>query len=266
MSAEAAGSFLEFQNIHKVFNRDSVNESTVFSGFSLGVNKHQFVSIVGSNGSGKTTLLNLLCGNVPMDSGKIMLAGRDITSEPEHRRAAHIGRVFQAPDMGTSPALTIIENMSLADNKNKFFGLTGAVDRRKENYYKEKLELLHLGLENRTDQLVGTLSGGQRQALALLMCTMTPIELLVLDEHTAALDPSSSENVMELTERLVRENDRLTTLMVTHNLRFAVEHGDRLLMLHEGKAVIDVADEKKKSTGVSELLEVFNEISVECGN
>ena len=257
--------FLTFSHLRKVFNAGSVNESRVFDDFSLTVARHQFVSIVGSNGSGKTTLLNLLCGTMPLDGGTIRLDGRDITKLPEFRRAAFLGRVFQKPDKGTCPSLTILENLSLADNKNRFFGLGASVDRKRVNDYKEKLELLHLGLENRTEQLVGTLSGGQRQALALLMCTMTPIELLVLDEPTAALDPQSSENVMQLTERLV-QGSRLTTLMVTHNLRHAVEHGDRLLMMHEGRAVIDLAGAEKAATKVADLLSTFNSISVECGN
>ena len=257
--------FLTFENIQKVFNAGSVNEAGVFAGFSLAVEKGSFVSIVGSNGSGKTTLLNLLCGSVPLDGGEITLAGRSLNPMREFERARYIGRVFQAPDKGTSPALTVLENLSLADNKAQLFGLSRAVDKKRINHYKEKLELLHLSLENRTGQLVGTLSGGQRQALALLMCTMTPIELLVLDEHTAALDPTSSENVMQLTERLVKELG-VTTLMVTHNLRHAVEHGTRLLMLHEGRSVIDLDGEDKQNAAVGDLLKVFNEISVECGN
>ncbi|MDO4567009.1 MAG: ATP-binding cassette domain-containing protein [Oscillospiraceae bacterium] len=257
--------FLEFDNISKMFGAGSVNETEVFEGFSLSVKKGQFVSIVGSNGSGKTTLLNLLCGSLPPDGGEIRLDGKSLNPLKEFERARYIGRVFQAPDKGTSPALTVLENLSLADNKGGFFGLSPAVDKRRVAAYKEKLELLHLGLENRTDQLVGTLSGGQRQALALLMCTMKPVELLVLDEHTAALDPSSSENVMELTERLVKEL-KVTTLMVTHNLRYAVEHGSRLLMLHEGRSVVDIADEEKSAAEVGDLLKIFNEISVECGN
>lgn len=257
--------FLVFDDIKKVFNPESVNETEVFDGFSLSVKKGSFVSIVGSNGSGKTTLLNLLCGSVPLDGGEITLDSKSLNKLREFERARYIGRVFQAPDKGTSPALTVLENLSLADNKSGFFGLTLAVDKKRLSHYKEKLELLHLGLENRTDQLVGTLSGGQRQALALLMCTMTPVELLVLDEHTAALDPTSSENVMELTERLVDELG-VTTLMVTHNLRYAVEHGDRLLMMHEGRSVLDLEDDGKRKAEVGDLLAIFNEISVECGN
>lgn len=265
MQTDNSSSFLKFESISKTFNRDSVNEARVFDNFSLTIRKHEFVSIVGSNGSGKTTILNLLCGSFPLDGGKIVLDGNDITALKEYQRAAFIGRVFQAPDKGTCPSLTILENMSLADNKSKRFGLTMSVDRKRSDYYRQKLELLHLGLENRIEQPVGTLSGGQRQALALLMCTMTPIELLVLDEHTAALDPASSENVMQLTEALVSES-KITTLMVTHNLRHAVEHGNRLVMMHAGTAVVDFDGEKKQSTKVSDLLKVFNEISVECGN
>lgn len=256
---------VRFSRIEKTFNKDTVSQTPLFRDFSLDVKEHEFVSIVGSNGSGKTTLLNLLCGNVRPDAGHIFLRERDITGLREHQRAAHIGRVFQDPAKGTCPELTILENMSLADNKGKRFGLGAGVSRRRTDYYRSQLELLQLGLEDKMGLPVGVLSGGQRQALALLICSMTPIDLLVLDEHTAALDPKASETVMELTDRIVREK-RLTTIMVTHNLRFAVNFGSRLLMMHQGRCVIDADGARKKDYGIGDLLKVFNEISIECGN
>jgi putative ABC transport system ATP-binding protein len=183
----------------------------------------------------------------------------------EHRRAAFIGRVFQDPAKGTCPSLTVLENMSLADNKGAPYGLTRGVNRRRIDYYRSSLELLKLGLEDKLDLQVGSLSGGQRQALALLISTMAPLDLLILDEHTASLDPRSSETVMELTNRIVLEK-KVTTLMVTHNLRYAVQYGNRLIMMHNGECVIDVADDEKTNYAVPDLLKVFNEISVECGN
>ena len=265
MPENAAQSLVELKNIKKVFNAGSVNEALLFESFSFSVERGQFISVVGSNGSGKTTLLNLICGSLMPDSGTIYLNGRDITKMPEYRRLASIGRVFQNPTMGACPGLTILENMALADNKGKHYSLTPGVSKKRVDYYKHQLELLHLGLEDKINLPVGLLSGGQRQALALLISTLTPIDLLILDEHTAALDPKSSENVMELTDRFVREK-RLTAVMVTHNLRYAVEYGDRLVMMHRGSAVKDVAYHEKDACSVEDLLKLFNEISIENGN
>ncbi len=256
---------VRLEGISKTFGVGSVNEKTVFQSFSMDVREHDFVSVVGSNGSGKTTLLNILCGSVPVDEGRILFRGRDISRLKEHQRARFIGRVFQDPAKGTCGALSIFENMSLADNKGKAFNLTTGVNKKRLDEYRAMLEKLGMGLENHMNQLVGSLSGGQRQALALLVSTMTPIDLLILDEHTAALDPRSSEIVMELTERVVREK-KITTLMVTHNLRFAIEYGNRLVMMHQGEAVVDVADEAKEACSVDDLLGKFNEISIEVGN
>lgn len=253
------------QHIYKTFNKGSVNEVVLFTDFNLTIKEHEFVSVVGSNGSGKTTLLNILCGTTAIDSGKIYLRDRDIGDMKEYRRASFIGRVFQDPAKGTCSTLTILENMSLADNKGKIFGLSAGVNKRRIDYYRTQLELLHLGLEDKIDIPVGSLSGGQRQALALLISTMTPIDLLILDEHTAALDPRSSETVMELTDRIVRDKS-ITTLMVTHNLRFAVNYGDRLIMMDKGQCVIDVRGQQKDQYDISDLLRIFNEISIECGN
>lgn len=258
-------SFLVFKDICKTFNKDSLDQVTVFDHFNLTLAENEFLSIVGSNGSGKTTLLNLLCGSITPDSGSILLRGKDITAMKEYQRANFIGRVFQDPSKGTCASLTILENMSLADNKGKHFGFGFGINKKRIDYYKSRLELLHLGLENKVNQKVGTLSGGQRQALALLLSTMAPLDLLVLDEHTAALDPKSSENVMQLTESLVKEKN-LTTLMVTHNLRFSINYGSRLLMMHEGKGVVDLSAAEKDKADVDDLLKVFNQISIECGN
>jgi putative ABC transport system ATP-binding protein len=256
---------VQLEHIYKTFNKGSVNEVVLFTDFNLSVRKGEFVSIVGSNGSGKTTLLNIVCGNIGIDSGNIILRGSEIGTQKEHVRAKHIGRVFQDPAKGTCPDLTILENMSLAYNKGMPYGLTPGVNRKKKEFFREQLSLLKLGLENKTDLEVKSLSGGQRQALALLISTLTPIDLLILDEHTAALDPMSSENVMELTDLIVREK-KITTLMVTHNLKYAVEYGSRMMMMHKGGIVMDAADEQKDAYAVPDLLKMFNEISIECGN
>ncbi|MDU4976886.1 MAG: ATP-binding cassette domain-containing protein, partial [Hungatella hathewayi] len=237
----------------------------LFEDFSLTIKDRQFVSVVGSNGSGKTSMLNIICGSIPLDSGRIIIGGKDITSMPEYRRQRRIGRVYQNPAMGTCPHMTILENMALADNKGKPFNLLPGTNRQRINYYKEQLHSLGLGLEDKLHVKVGVLSGGQRQAMALLMSTMTPIEFLILDEHTAALDPKTAEVIMELTDQIVREKN-LTTIMVTHNLRYAVEYGDRLIMMHQGNAIIDCADEDKAALKVDDILDRFNEISIECGN
>ena len=256
---------LELLDITKRFNAGTVDETTVFDGFNFKVENGEFVSVIGSNGSGKTTLLNLICGSLSPDDGKILFNGKDITSVSEYKRAKMIGRVFQDPKTGTCPDLTILENMALADNKNKTFGLGKCVNKKRIEYYRTLLEQCNMGLENRLGVQVGTLSGGQRQALALIIANMTDLELLILDEHIAALDPKSSQTVMELTDRLVKKH-KITTLMVTHNLRFAVEYGSRLVMMHEGAAVMDIKGEEKENARVEDLLEVFDKISIEKGN
>lgn len=256
---------IRFEQIGKVFHAGTPDEAVLFDHFDLTVNDGAFVSIVGSNGSGKTTLLNLVCGSLQPDAGRIWLGDTDITDEPEYRRARRIGRVFQDPQMGTCGELTILENMALADNKGRPYSLGRAVNKARLDHYRELLAQCHMGLENRLHVPVGSLSGGQRQALALVIANMSDIELLILDEHTAALDPKSSETVMELTNRLVREK-QVTTLMVTHNLRFAVDYGDRLLMMHGGDTVLDLAGEAKQQATVDQLLAQFNAISIECGN
>ena len=256
---------LELQNIEKYYQGGTVNETCLFRDFSLTIPDRQFVCVIGSNGSGKTSMLNIICGSIPIDGGKVLVGGKDVTPMPEHKRHRSIGRVYQNPAMGTCPSMTILENMSMADNKGKPFDLHRCVNRKKTDEYREMLAQLGLGLEDKMGVRVGSLSGGQRQAMALLMSTMTPIECLILDEHTAALDPKTADIIMRLTDRIVREK-KLTTLMVTHNLRYALEYGDRLLMLHEGKAVLDRAGQEKQDTRLDEVLKLFNEISVECGN
>lgn len=256
---------LELQHIDKYYNPGTVNEMCLFKDFNLKINDGEFVSVVGSNGSGKTSMLNIICGSIPVDSGKILVGGRDITKKKEFMRHQNIGRVFQNPAMGTCPNMTILENMSLADNKGKTFGLKPGTNKARIEFYREQLSKLDLGLEDKLNIKVGSLSGGQRQAMALLMATMTPIEFLILDEHTAALDPKTADLIMELTNEIVKEK-HLTTIMVTHNLRYAVEYGNRLLMMHEGKAILDKGAEEKANMKVEEILDLFTEISIECGN
>lgn len=256
---------LELRNINKYYNHGTVNEMCLFENFNLTIENQQFVSVVGSNGSGKTSLLNIICGSIPLDSGSIQINGTDISNMPEHKRLRRIGRVYQNPSVGTCPNMTILENMAIADTKGKPFNLLPGTNKSRIDFYRDQLRSLGLGLEDKIHVKVGVLSGGQRQAMALLMSTMTPIEFLILDEHTAALDPKTAEIIMELTDQIVKEK-QLTTIMVTHNLRYAVEYGNRLLMMHQGNAVVDKANEEKSSLNIEYILEKFNEISIECGN
>ena len=256
---------IELKGIHKIYNAGTVNETCLFEGFNLTVQDGDFVSVVGSNGSGKTSMLNIICGSIDTDAGSILIGGKDITKEKDFKRYTRIGRVYQNPAMGTCASMTILENMALADNKGKPFGLQWGTNKKRISYYKEQLAQLGLGLEDKLEVKVGALSGGQRQAMALLMSTMTPIEFLILDEHTAALDPKTADTIMELTDKVVREK-KLTTIMVTHNLRYAVEYGNRILMMHQGKAILDKRDEEKAAVQVDDLLHIFNQISIECGN
>lgn len=251
---------LELININKNYNPGSVNELCLFKDFNLTVKDGEFVSVVGSNGSGKTSMLNIICGSIAVDSGKILINGEDITKQKDYIRQRRIGRVYQDPSKGTCPSMTILENMSIAENKGKPYNLGRGVNKAKLETYRDMLRPLNLGLEDKMGVQVGSLSGGQRQALALLMATMTPIDFLILDEHTAALDPKTAEIIMELTDQVVKEK-KVTTIMVTHNLRYAVEYGNRLIMMHEGKIIYDVSGEEKKNLKVADLLAKFEEVS-----
>ena len=256
---------LEVRDITKIYNSGSVAEQCLFDHFSLSVEEGQFVAIVGSNGSGKTSLLNLICGSIPLDGGDVLVGGKSISRLRDYQRYADMGRVYQDPSKGTAPNLTMLENLSLADNKGRPFGLSRGVNRKRIDFYRAELSGLGLGLEDKLDVKMGALSCGQRQAVALLMATMTPLQFLILDEHTAALDPKTAETIMVLTDKVVREK-RLTAMMVTHNLRYAVEYGDRILMMDRGRAVLDRAWEEKKNTSIDDILGMFNQISIECGN
>ena len=256
---------LELRDISKVYSPGSVNEHVLFRHFNLTVEDGQFISVVGSNGSGKTSMLNLICGSIPLDEGQVIIDGKDVTRVKEHRRYRTMGRVYQNPAMGTCGSMTLLENMAMADNKNRPYNITPGINRRRVDEYREMLSQLGLGLEDKLGVPVASLSGGQRQALSLLMTTLTPIEFLILDEHTAALDPKTAEIIMQLTGRIVAEK-KLTTLMVTHNLRYALEYGNRLLMMHEGHIVMDHANEEKQALKLDDILGKFNEISIECGN
>ena len=256
---------LELKGINKYYNPGTVNEMCLFRDFHLKAEEGEFLSVVGSNGSGKTSMLNLICGSIMPDAGQILIGGKDMTKEKEYKRNRKIGRVYQNPSTGTCPSMTILENMALADNKGKLYGLSRGTDRARIHYYREELARLGLGLEDKMNVKVGSLSGGQRQAMALLMSVMTPIEFLILDEHTAALDPKTAEIIMQLTDKIVKEK-KLTTMMVTHNLRYAVEYGDRLVMMHKGNVVLDIKGEDKKNVKIDDLLDEFNKISIECGN
>ena len=256
---------LEVQHITKIYNPGTEHETCLFKDFSLKIEQGSLASVVGSNGSGKTSLLNILCGSIPVEQGKILMDNADITKVKEFRRYRRMGRVYQNPAMGTCPTMNILENLSMADNKGKPFNLTRGTNKRRIEAYKAMLAPLGLGLEDKMGIPVGSLSGGQRQALALLMATMNPIDFLILDEHTAALDPKTAEIIMELTAKIVAEK-HLTTLMVTHNLRHALTYGDRLLMLHAGQVVLDRSGEEKQATQLDDILGLFNAISIECGN
>jgi ABC-type uncharacterized transport system, ATPase component len=256
---------LELRGIHKLYNPGTINEMCLFQDFNLTINKGEFVSVVGSNGSGKTSMLNIICGSIPIEAGEIFIADENITRKKEYKRNERIGRVYQSPEMGTCPSMTILENMAMADNKGQSFNLRRGTTKSQIPYYQELLSQLNLGLEDKLSTKVGSLSGGQRQAMALLMSTMTPIEFLILDEHTAALDPKTAELIMELTEKVVKEKN-LTTIMVTHNLRYALEYGNRLIMMHKGECVLDKKEAEKEKIMIDDILKMFNEISIECGN
>lgn len=251
---------LEIKEIYKTFNAGTVNEKQALKGVSLSIEDGEFVTVIGGNGAGKSTLMNAVAGTYAVDEGKIFIGGVDVTHLPEHKRAKYIGRVFQDPMMGTAATMQIEENLALAKRRGKARGLIAGITKAEREEYKELLKILDLGLEDRLTAKVGLLSGGQRQALTLLMASMVKPKLLLLDEHTAALDPKTAAKVLDATEKIV-SRDNLTTLMITHNMKDAITYGDRLIMMYEGRIVIDVRGQEKKSLTVPQLLELFSKVS-----
>ena len=247
---------LKVQNVSKTFNPGTVNEKLALDNFSITINEGDFITVIGGNGAGKSTLMNAIAGVWKVDEGTITIDGQDVTSLPEHKRAAFLGRVFQDPMMGTAATMEIQENLALANRRGLKRTLRAGISKKEIKDYKEMLKILDLGLEDRMTTKVGLLSGGQRQALTLLMATLKKPKLLLLDEHTAALDPKTAAKVLEITDKIVTR-DNLTTLMITHNMRDAIAHGNRLIMLNEGKVVLDIAGEEKKNLTVSDLLKKF---------
>ena len=253
---------LEIKEISKTFNAGTVNEKTALNGVSLTLNDGDFVTVIGGNGAGKSTLLNAVAGVWPVDQGSIFIDGVDVTHLPEYKRARYIGRVFQDPMMGTAATMQIEENLALARRRGKPRSLRPGITAAEREEYKELLKSLNLGLDDRLTDKVGLLSGGQRQALTLLMATLQKPKLLLLDEHTAALDPKTAAKVLEVTDRIIRQ-ERLTTLMITHNKRDAIAHGNRLIMLYEGRIAVDVSGEDKERLTVEDLLGMFEKVSGE---
>ena len=251
---------LEIKNIHKTFNEGTINEKKVFEGLSLTLEDGDFVTIIGGNGAGKSTMLNIVAGAYPVDEGQIIIDGTDVTKLPEFKRASYIGRVFQDPRMGTASDMWVEENMSIADSRGHRRGVRWAIRSKDREKYREQLKLLDLGLEDRLTTKMGLLSGGQRQAITLLMAAMKKPKLLLLDEHTAALDPKTAAKVLEITDKLISENG-LTALMVTHNMRDAIAHGNRIIMMNAGKIVLDIKGEEKKKLTVEALLAEFTKAS-----
>lgn len=253
---------LKVKGIYKTFNKGTINEKKALNGVDLELNEGDFVTIIGGNGAGKSTLLNSICGVFRVDCGSIVIDGVDVTRLPEHKRAKYLGRVFQDPMMGTAADMWIEENMSLAYRRGKPRGLKWAITNKERAMYKEMLSQLGLGLEDRLSSKVGLLSGGQRQALTLLMAVMQKPKLLLLDEHTAALDPKTAETVLNLSEKFIAE-ENLTAMMITHNMKDAITHGNKLIMMHEGRIIYSVSGEEKKALTVDDLLKKFADISGE---
>ncbi len=251
---------LKIENIVKIFNAGTVNEKVALNGLSLHLKDGEFCTVIGGNGAGKSTMLNAVAGVFSVDSGSILIDGVDVTKLPEHKRAKYIGRVFQDPMTGTAATMQIEENLALAKRRGKRRTLRSGITKEEREEYKELLKILDLGLEDRLTSRVGLLSGGQRQALTLLMASLVRPKLLLLDEHTAALDPKTAAKVLEATEKIV-SRDQLTTLMITHNMKDAIAHGNRLIMMKDGKIILDISGEEKKKLTVEDLLEKFNNAS-----
>lgn len=251
---------LDIKEIFKTFNPNTINEKRALQGVNLHLLPGDFVTVIGGNGAGKSTLLNCVSGAYSVDAGQILIDGVDVTHLPEHKRAKYIGRVFQDPMMGTAATMQIEENMALAARRGKARTLRAGITKAEREGYKEQLKILDLGLEERLTAKVGLLSGGQRQALTLLMATLQKPKLLLLDEHTAALDPKTAAKVLDATQRIVEQNN-LTTLMITHNMRDAITYGNRLIMMYDGRVVVDVSGEEKKKLTVEQLLNLFSKAS-----
>lgn len=256
---------LSLKNIDKEFQKGTVNSHRLFQDFSLDIEEGDFVSIIGSNGSGKSSLLNLISGSLEADRGDVIINGRKVNKDRDFVRYRSMGRVFQDTMAGTAPSMTLMENLSMADNKGKAWDLKRTLKKERRDYYKSLLAPLGLGLEDKLDIEISRFSGGQRQAAALIMATMQPIDFLLLDEHTAALDPKSADIIMDLTDRIIREKG-LSALMVTHNLRYALKYGNRLIMMHEGQIIMDCRDEEKEELVLDQVLDKFYQISIEVGN
>ena len=253
---------LELKNLYKTFNPGTINEKTALNGLSLSLKDGDFVTVIGGNGAGKSTMLNAVAGTWFVDEGQIIIDGTDVTKLPEYKRAAYLGRVFQDPMTGTAATMEIQENLALAKRRGKSRFLKPGITRQEREEYRELLKILGLGLEDRLTSKVGLLSGGQRQALTLLMATLQKPKLLLLDEHTAALDPKTAAKVLEITETIVNR-DHLTTLMITHNMKDAIKHGNRLIMMMDGKIILDIEGEEKKKLTVRDLLAQFERASGE---
>ena len=251
---------LQIKNVFKTFNPGTVNEKVALKGLELHLKEGDFVTVIGGNGAGKSTMLNCVAGVYPVEEGQILIDGIDVTRLPEYKRAKFIGRVFQDPMMGTAATMQIEENLALAARRGKPRTLRPGITKAEREYYKEQLKILDLGLEDRLTAKVGLLSGGQRQALTLLMATLQQPKLLLLDEHTAALDPKTAGKVLDATQRIV-EKSGLTTLMITHNMRDAISYGNRLVMMYDGRVVVDVSGEEKKKLTVEQLLSLFSKAS-----
>ena len=253
---------LKIDNIRKVFNPGTINEKVALDGVNLTLEEGEFVTVIGGNGAGKSTTLNAVAGVWPVDSGKIFIGGDDVTKLSEHRRAQYLGRVFQDPMTGTATTMSIEENMAIAARRGRSRGLSWGITKAEREKYREMLATLNLGLEDRLTSKVGLLSGGQRQAITLLMASIQKPKLLLLDEHTAALDPKTAAKVLEISDKIISEN-HLTAMMVTHNMRDAIAHGNRLIMMHEGKVILNIAGEEKKKLTVHDLLSQFEKVSGE---